>query len=89
MPTRFCVVPDAIRADGTIDDCHAYFSPEDPELPISLGRTGIESTPVFETEMTFAQLLERGFPDDAVKTDERVNAARGYPVGPESDPFGM
>lgn len=89
MATRFCVIPDPILANGTIDDLAAYFTPDDPELPIALGRTGIESTPVFETSFPFSKLEEIGFPDDAHKTHERVNASPGFEVGPESDPYGM
>ena len=87
MPTRFCVIPDAIfPGDDEPCDVHAYFAPEDPELPIVLGSTGIESTPVFETRASFEEIRERGFPKDATKTADRVQAAPGYPVGPEPDP---
>ena len=89
MATRFCVIPDPIFPDGTQDDVAAFFTPEDPQLPVVLGSTGIESTPVFETDASFARLLEIGFPADAVKTEDRVKAAPGFPVSPESDPYGM
>jgi hypothetical protein len=88
MATRFCVIPDPIFPDGEQDDTAAYFGPDDPELPIVLGSTGIESTPVFETESPFELLLQRGFPDDARKTAERIRAAEGFAVEPEPDPYG-
>jgi hypothetical protein len=89
MATRFCVIPDPIFPDGKQHDLAAFFTPDDPKLPVVLGSTGIESTPVFETEAPFARLHEIGFPADAHKTDDRVNAAPGYHVAPESDPYGM
>ncbi|HEY2516670.1 MAG TPA: hypothetical protein VGI39_37630 [Polyangiaceae bacterium] len=87
MPTRFCVIPDPIYP-GEEEPCdlNAYFTPEDPELPIVLGSTGIESTPVFETRVPFEQLLKKGFPNDSKKTADRVRAAPGYAVSPEPDP---
>jgi hypothetical protein len=88
MATRFCVIPDPIFPDGEKDDVAAIFTPEDPELPVVLGSTGIESTPVFETSFSFEWLNENGFPEDARKTGERVAAAPGFEVGPESDPYG-
>jgi hypothetical protein len=88
MATRFCVIPDPVLPDGELDDVAAFFAPEDPQLPLVLGSTGIESTPVFETEWAFGRLLEEGFPEDARKTGERVRAAPGFDVGPESDPYG-
>jgi hypothetical protein len=53
-----------------------------------LGSTGIESTLVFETAFGFEWLREHGFPEDARKTGERVRAAPGFEVGPDSDPYG-
>jgi hypothetical protein len=88
MATRFCVIPDPIFPDGGQDDVAAFFTPEDPELRTVLGSTGIESTPVFETALSFAELQERGFPEDARKTGERVKAAEGYEVGADEDPYG-
>ena len=81
------MIPDPIFPDGEQDDVAAFFSPDDPELPNVLGSTGIESTPVFETELPFEKLVEAGFPRDARKTGERVQAAEGFDVGPESDPY--
>jgi hypothetical protein len=60
----------------------------DPQLPIVLGSTSVESTPVFETKVPFGQLSARGFPDDARKTGARVKAAEGFKVGLEPDPYG-
>jgi hypothetical protein len=88
LATRFCAIPDPIFPDGTQDDVGAIFAPEDPELPVVLGSTGIESTPVFETAFEFEWLRKHGFPKDARKTGERVHAAPGFDVAPESDPYG-
>jgi len=89
MATRFCIVLDPIYADGTQSDLHEILRPDDPRLVHLLGTTGIESTPVLETDEPFERLLEIGLPDDARKTDQRVTAAPGYDVAPESDPFGL
>jgi hypothetical protein len=88
MTIRFCVIPDPIFPDGTHDDVAAFFSPDDPELPRVLASTGIESAPVFETSVPFGRLRELGFPEDARRTGDRVCAAPGYDVEPESEPFG-
>lgn len=87
MKTRFCVVPDPILADGTIDDVAAILRPDDPALPYVLGRTGVASAPVFETSLSWDDLAEHGFPDDAAKTGARVRAAPGYKVAEEPDPY--
>jgi hypothetical protein len=87
MATRFCVIPDPIFPDGEQADVAAFFAPDDQQLPTVLGSTGIESTPVFETELSFEKLLEVGFPGDARKTGERIQAAAGFDVAPESDPY--
>jgi hypothetical protein len=86
--TRFCVVPDPIAEDGESDDVAAILAPDDPELPQVLGRTGIASTPVFETSLSWDVLLESGFPPDATKTSERIHAADGFDVSEEDDPYG-
>lgn len=87
MKTRFCIVPDPISADGEPDDVAAILRPDDPELPLLLGRTGIASTPVFETDLSWEALLKTGQPNDAKKTGNRVKAAPGYAVEEEPDPF--
>ena len=85
--TRYCIVPDPILEDGTMSDVAEVYRPDDPRLPIVLGRTGIESTPVFSTSWTWERLSEEGHADDAQLTGERVFAAPGWPVEPEPDPY--
>lgn len=87
MKTRFCIVLDPISADGGPEDVAAILRPDDPELPLLLGRSGIASTPVFETDLSWEALLKTGQPDDAKKTGDRVKAAPGYTVEEEPDPF--
>jgi hypothetical protein len=64
---------------------HAILRPEDPELPHVLGRTGIASVAVYQTALSWNELERQGFPQDAVKTTDRVDAAPGYDVGDEPD----
>jgi hypothetical protein len=87
VKTRFCIIPDPILADGTADDVAAILRPDDPELPLVLGRTGIANSPVFETSLSWEALLETGQPSDAKRTGDRVQAAPGYAVEEAPDPF--
>jgi hypothetical protein len=88
MTTLYCVVMDPVLEDEeTIDPEPMFFRADDPQLPIVLGRSGVESTPIFETAWTWEQVQENGHDPKARKTGERVFAPPGSDVAPEDDPF--